>query len=110
MNNPCGATVLEAAHENGLLNLPDALLGLRDLGITSMMVEGGAHTIAGFFRSGKVQRLHSYQAPVVFGGANAIGWSARFGGTAMADRIRLERVRRVGIGRDLYQTGRVRFP
>jgi len=110
VDNPFGITLLDARLRDGAFDLPEVLGGLRGLGVTSMMIEGGAATIANFFEARKVQRLHAYQAPVIFGGRDAIGWSSGFGGSSMADRIRLDGVRRVGIGRDLYQTGRFRFP
>lgn len=110
VDNPFGVAILEVSLRDGQLDLPEALAGLRSLGVTSIMVEGGAATIASFIEARKAQRLHAYQAPVIFGGRDAIGWSSGFGGSSMAERIRLERPRRVGIGRDLYQTARLRFP
>lgn len=110
VDNPFGVTVLQVPLHDGAIDIPEMLSGLRGLGLTSMMIEGGAVTIANFFKARRVQRLHAYQAPVLFGGQDAIGWSTGFGGSSMAERLRLDQVRRASIGRDLYQTGRVRFP
>ncbi len=105
IENPCGATVVEAAINSGQFDLKQVLATVKNIGVTSLMVEGGAGTIGAFFTAGKVQRLHLYQAPVVFGGQHALAWSSAFGVTDLAGKFRFARWSWQRVGDDLYWTG-----
>lgn len=104
-----GARLLRARVRDGRFDLDEVLKGLKAEGITSIMVEGGAHTVAGFFEARRVQRLHAYLAPTVFGGKHSVAWSQGFGTTSLKDRIHLVRSKRRLIGDDLYWTARIVF-
>jgi len=58
--------------ENGLLDLNAILDQLGGLGITSVMVEGGARTITSFLKNALVDTLILTIAPTLVGGLNAI--------------------------------------
>lgn len=104
--NPAKATVIEAGMHAGEFDLDEALAGLKNAGVTSLMIEGGATTIGAFFRAGKVQRLHLYQAPTVFGARQALAWSSGFGVATLSERYRFSHTSWQSIGSDLYWTGR----
>jgi riboflavin biosynthesis pyrimidine reductase len=90
--------------------LMDSLKKLRNFGIHSILVEGGANTYAPLVRAGKVQRLHAYLAPTLLGGRHGLGWSSGFGGAEMLEQIRLRNSRRKIVGDDLYWTATLQYP
>lgn len=87
---------LKVAYRNGYLDLRDLLAGLFERGITSLLVEGGAHTIGSFFDAGLVDRLELFVAGKVFGAGKS--WVERPfpGSLASAPGFDINRVRRVG--------------
>ena len=75
-------------------------------GVTSLMVEGGAETLGGFFRDGLVDRVAAFLAPRVFGGRRAPG-AVGGPGFSLADAPELADARIERIGQDLLVTGRL---
>jgi diaminohydroxyphosphoribosylaminopyrimidine deaminase/5-amino-6-(5-phosphoribosylamino)uracil reductase len=75
-------------------------------GVTSLMVEGGAETLGGFFRAGLVDRVAAFLAPRVLGGRSAPG-AVGGAGFALADAVELAHARVERVGRDLLVTGRL---
>jgi diaminohydroxyphosphoribosylaminopyrimidine deaminase/5-amino-6-(5-phosphoribosylamino)uracil reductase len=106
--NPAGVRLVPTPSENGSFSVESILASLKKQGITSLMLEGGAATVGAFFRAGKVQRLHLYQAPTIIGGKHGVAWSSGFGFEKMSQGYRLERCERREFGPDLYWTGRIR--
>lgn len=86
------------------------LARLKDVGIQSVLIEGGAQTFGFFFQARRVQRLHYYTAPILIGGRHGVSWSAHFGAAKMSDRIELTHVERDELGQDTYLTARVNYP
>lgn len=70
-------SLLKARHvdvyvsETGRVDLPSALAVLKEMGVTRLMVEGGATLNFELMRLGLVDELTAYVAPMVFGGASA---------------------------------------
>src|SRR6185503_574077 len=70
----CGARVIFGRRGPDGLDLPDLLGGLRELGVRSLMVEGGAGITTSLLRAGLVDRLVVCIAPKVLGtGLDAVG-------------------------------------
>lgn len=92
------------------LDIQTLLKGLWDLGLRSVLVEGGAVTNQSFLRAQAVQRLHLFQAPIVIGGAGAHGWSGQFAVPSLAEALVLRRSRGLDLGRDFYRTGLLQDP
>lgn len=69
---------------------------LFERGVTSLLVEGGARTIAGFVQSGCVDRYELFMAPKLLGGGPS--WLEGLGIFRLADcpELRIERIRRIG--------------
>lgn len=68
-----GAYIIRtAADENGRIHLPTLLRHLKQHGIDSLMVEGGAEVITAFLACGLVDRLIVTIAPILVGGLHAI--------------------------------------
>lgn len=65
--------------------LPPAsiLAALASLGITSVLLEGGAGLYAPFLRTGLVERLHLFQAAQLWGGQGAISWTGGVAGLSL---------------------------
>ncbi len=85
----------------------DALLRrLARAGVASLMVEGGAETLWGFFEAGLVDRVAAFLALRVMGGNRAMG-SVEGKGFRLADAPRLSNVRTERVGDDLLVTGRL---
>lgn len=63
-----GARVLEASVKNGLIDLDALMTRLGNLGITSLLIEGGSRVIASAFKAGIVDKLIFFFAPKISGG------------------------------------------
>ncbi len=66
-----GVHVLEIPEEEGHVNLRILMRRLGELGIDSVLLEGGAALHEAALRSGIVQHVHVYIAPKIFGGISA---------------------------------------
>lgn len=64
---PEGVEELRLPCEGGRLDPCAIVKGLFDLGLVSMLVEGGAHTISSFLAARALDRLHVLVAPVILG-------------------------------------------
>ncbi|MBA3404928.1 MAG: bifunctional diaminohydroxyphosphoribosylaminopyrimidine deaminase/5-amino-6-(5-phosphoribosylamino)uracil reductase RibD [Gemmatimonadaceae bacterium] len=78
-------------------DLRDALRQLKERGVTSMVVEGGAGLAASFLAVGCVDRLVIFQAPLILG-RNSLGAFSGVAGqdVALAPRFRLIRTQSFG--------------
>jgi diaminohydroxyphosphoribosylaminopyrimidine deaminase / 5-amino-6-(5-phosphoribosylamino)uracil reductase len=96
------ANELKVGYSKGYLDLNELVRGLYKRGMTSLLVEGGAHTIGSFFDAGLVDRLELFIAGKVFGEGKS--WVERPfpGSLANASGFAIEKVRRVG--EDLWLT------
>jgi len=61
-----------SSDEHGRIPLPDLLTELADMGISTLMVEGGAQVITSFLRQRLVDRIVITLAPLFVGGLRAI--------------------------------------
>jgi diaminohydroxyphosphoribosylaminopyrimidine deaminase/5-amino-6-(5-phosphoribosylamino)uracil reductase len=91
----------------GQNDLAAALRALGERGITRLLVEGGAHLAAAFFRARLIDRLVWVHAPLVIGG-EGIPAIAGFDLAALADAPAFERLSTETIGDDVLTTFRVR--
>lgn len=89
------------ATDNGL-DLKHSLLVLGELGVHSLLVEGGGTLAASFLREGLIDRIHWFRAPLILGGdgRNCIGDMA-FSSLDMA--LRFQRQSHEMIGPDTYE-------
>lgn len=95
-----GIEVLEA------VTVRDALLGLRVSGVTSLLVEGGARTVARFLTDAKPNWLHSFVAPKVHLGPELIWWGA----SKEVTKIDLPNPHICLLGKDLVVEGAIGEP
>ncbi len=66
-----GAEVLVTAGENEPARVRDALDRLGELGIASMLLEGGPHLAGAFFDAGEIDEVRLFLAPLLLGGRQA---------------------------------------
>lgn len=100
-----GVTVMPVPLRDGVCDIRAALSAFAGVGITRLMVEGGATLMTSFLREGLWDRLLWFQAPTVIGeeGLSAVG---RMGGRDLSDRtdMILQETRFFGPDRlDIYQ-------
>lgn len=104
-----GATVLQLPPDGeGRVDLETLLEVLGEMGVGSVMVEGGAALITGFFRARLVDRLAVCVAPKILGsGIEAVG---DLGVRDLADSLRLADTSVTPYGVDLILDSRVEYP
>ena len=83
--------------DNGYLSLPDILKHLGDMGVCTLMVEGGATVFSSFLAQGLADRLISVVAPKVIG-ADGIPVIGNFGISLMGEveSWKFRRVKKLG--------------
>ncbi len=98
-----GAHILRLpATKNGLVDLPELLVKLTEMGIRSLMVEGGAAIISSFLSAHLVDRLVLTIAPMLVGGLNAVAREPDSNGIALP---RLFRTHYQKLGNDIILLG-----
>ena len=98
-----GARVIEVpANQNGKVSLPHLLDALGQIGIQSVMVEGGALIITDFLLEQLVDRVVITVAPLFVGGLNAVGNLNQLNGKGLPS-LRNSSVLRMG--QDMVLTG-----
>lgn len=111
------AESIEASYEHALgelgvdvvvaPTLAEGLRGLRQRGIRSLLVEGGARLAAALLTQRLVHRLVVFQAPIILG-AGALNAFASLPGLTVAGAPRFRVIRRAAFGDDLLTTYAVR--
>jgi len=89
---------------NGRIHLPSLLATLHQLGIRSLMVEGGARIITSFLAERLVDRLIVTVAPMLVGGLNAVGNLGHLNGHGFP---RLRNPHTQWLGQDMVLSGNV---
>jgi diaminohydroxyphosphoribosylaminopyrimidine deaminase/5-amino-6-(5-phosphoribosylamino)uracil reductase len=96
-----GIDVLVLPKLDDHVSLPMLWSRLGQLGVTSLLVEGGSEINAAVLRGQLAQRLRCYVAPILLGGQNA---KSLFGGQSprrLQDAVPLKNLRIAPVGRDM---------
>lgn len=93
--------------DDGMFDLEDLLKKLFDLGIRSIMVEGGSLTYRSFFVQKQIQRLIHFQAPILLGHENGLPWTRGLFISDMQSKIVLKDGTAQFFGADLMTTARL---
>lgn len=101
-----GVEVWSVPGNAGRVNVSRLLARLAREGVTSVMVEGGAETLWGFFRAGLVDRVAVFGAPMVLGGRTAPG-GVGGEGFPLEGAVRVREVAYERVGEDWLVTGLV---
>jgi len=89
--------------ENGFPAITTILASLARRGITRILVEGGPRVHASFMRSGAVDVLHLFRAPMLMGAGGKSGIGPAWQGD-LNSAPRLQLVERTQLGADLLET------
>jgi diaminohydroxyphosphoribosylaminopyrimidine deaminase/5-amino-6-(5-phosphoribosylamino)uracil reductase len=101
------AKILDVKEKAGQINLKDMLKRLAQLGISSVLVEGGGTLIGSLFDEGLVDKILFFISPKIIGGKEAIS-SVMGRGPARIDKaIKLRDIKLKHIGEDFLVEGYV---
>ncbi len=103
-----GATVLHAPGDQRRIDLASAMAQLAQLGITSVLIEGGSEIAASSIESGIVDKLIFFIAPLLIGGREAPPVIGGRGVGPLAEARRLRDVRWSAVGEDIMVEGTLR--
>ncbi|MDT7043794.1 bifunctional diaminohydroxyphosphoribosylaminopyrimidine deaminase/5-amino-6-(5-phosphoribosylamino)uracil reductase RibD [Candidatus Nitronereus thalassa] len=78
---------------------------LGNMGITSLMVEGGSELNASFLREGLVNRVFLYMAPTLLGGQNSKGLVGGLSPKHLVQKIAVSNIRMQPLGDDVLISG-----
>ena len=92
-----GAALIETESDEGDEMVTEALDALGEMGMTNVMLEGGADLLASFLSADEIDECHVYMGPKVFGGQSAKGPIGGVGITAieLAKRFELVSIERL---------------
>ena len=93
-----GARIVEASTQQGLIDLSSLMNLLGNMGITSLLIEGGARVIASAIAAGIVDKIIFFFAPKILGGDDGVPICKGPGASLMNDCIRVKdiQIRRFG--------------
>ncbi|MBI5251224.1 MAG: bifunctional diaminohydroxyphosphoribosylaminopyrimidine deaminase/5-amino-6-(5-phosphoribosylamino)uracil reductase RibD [Desulfomonile tiedjei] len=104
-----GAKILRTSGVDRV-DLRDMLNRLYQIGITSLLIEGGAGLAWGAFEAGVVDRCLFFYAPIIIGGSNAPSGVEGIGISKLDEAPRLAEVKAFRVGPDLLLDGKVSYP
>ena len=100
-----GVQVLVLPRKGTRVSLGKCLQALGNMGITSMLVEGGGELNAGFLREGLVNRVHLYVAPALLGGQKTKGLLGGRSPRRLAEVVPVSNLHIQSLGEDVFITG-----
>ncbi len=103
-----GNAVLLVKSSNGRVDLKNLMIKLGEMGIDSVLLEGGATLNFSALQAGIVDEVMSFIAPKFIGGANAKTPIGGQGIEKMKDAIELENINVNQLGNDLMLTGKIK--
>jgi diaminohydroxyphosphoribosylaminopyrimidine deaminase/5-amino-6-(5-phosphoribosylamino)uracil reductase len=101
-----GAQIVVAAGEDATARVGTGLTGLGDLGITSLLLEGGPALASAFAAAGELDQSRLFIAPLLLGGGRPPLW--RSGATSVGEAKRALEMRAEPIGEDVLIRARLR--
>jgi diaminohydroxyphosphoribosylaminopyrimidine deaminase/5-amino-6-(5-phosphoribosylamino)uracil reductase len=105
-----GVTILQGAVDpSGRVELTAALRRLVEIGMTSVLSEGGSRMAGALLRAGLVDRLAWHRAPLLLGDAGLPAFQG-LGIERLADAFRLRLLARTEYGEDVLETYKVLSP
>jgi diaminohydroxyphosphoribosylaminopyrimidine deaminase/5-amino-6-(5-phosphoribosylamino)uracil reductase len=100
-----GAKVIEATVKDGLIDLYQLVGYLGNIGITSLLIEGGSRVNASAFRAGIVDKIYFFYGPRILGGDDGVPVCRGPGPALMKDSISITGVRVRQFGDDVMVEG-----
>ena len=102
-----GVQVLTLPRNGNRVALDTCLQALGNMGITSMLLEGGSEVNAAFLRAGLVNRVCLYVAPILLGGQKSKGLLGGRSPRRLAETVPVANLHLESLGEDLLITGDV---
>jgi diaminohydroxyphosphoribosylaminopyrimidine deaminase/5-amino-6-(5-phosphoribosylamino)uracil reductase len=100
-----GAVVLSLEGPKGRVDLSLLMRDLGEMGIASLLAEGGSEVNASLLRDGLVDKVMFFLAPMIIGGRRSPGVIGGEGIVELTDAVRLTEVRSRRLGEDLLVEG-----
>jgi len=91
--------------ENGMISIPSLMQELSKLGMTNVLVEGGARVNASALRSGVVDKVVFFIAPKLLGGDDARGSIGGGSPDSLDEAVEITCVSHTSVGRDIMVEG-----
>lgn len=104
-----GAKIIQTSGSNKV-DLKDLLSNLYQMGITSLLIEGGARLAWGALEARIVDRCVFFYAPIIIGGKSAPSGVSGIGINRLEEAPRLVEMRSSKVGPDILVEGRVVYP
>ncbi len=96
-----GVQILILDSQEGKINLKSCLSKLGEMGITSLLVEGGSQVNGSFFDEGLIDKLLLFLSPRLMGDHQALGIFGGRGGTTLQEAVALREIKTRRFGKDL---------
>ena len=100
-----GATVWVVKDQDGRISLPELMVRLGDMGVTSVLIEGGGELNASAIRSGIVDKLNWFVAPKIIGRNDAVAVMEGAANQGPKDEILIRDLSITPIGEDFMLEG-----
>jgi diaminohydroxyphosphoribosylaminopyrimidine deaminase/5-amino-6-(5-phosphoribosylamino)uracil reductase len=102
-----GVRVIQAETREGRIDLDRLMDQLGQMGVTSILIEGGSRVLGSAFRAGIVDKACFFYAPLISGGDDGLPICSGAGAEMMRDCHRLDRIRIRRFGDDVMIEGYV---
>lgn len=100
-----GVKIINVDGEKHLLNLHQVLEELGQLGVASLLVEGGSQVLTSFLEQNLADKIFLFFAPLLFGGRKAPSFFAGHGFPSIKKSLRLRHWRTFSLGQDIILEG-----
>jgi diaminohydroxyphosphoribosylaminopyrimidine deaminase/5-amino-6-(5-phosphoribosylamino)uracil reductase len=100
-----GVTLLELDGPDGRVDLPSLMKHLGAMGVTSLMLEGGAEINASMLEAGLVDKVMLFMSNMIIGGRSAPGVVGGGGTALLSQSVRLQDMKLKRYGQDLLVEG-----
>ncbi|MBC2714160.1 MAG: bifunctional diaminohydroxyphosphoribosylaminopyrimidine deaminase/5-amino-6-(5-phosphoribosylamino)uracil reductase RibD [Desulfobacteraceae bacterium] len=104
-----GVKVIDAAMKDGRIDLDALMNQLGEMGITSILVEGGAQVAASALQAKIVDKVNFFYAPKILGGDDGIPMCSGTGPELMADSIPVRNTSVRQFGNDIMIEGYIKY-
>jgi diaminohydroxyphosphoribosylaminopyrimidine deaminase/5-amino-6-(5-phosphoribosylamino)uracil reductase len=102
-----GVRVIDAETREGRIDLDRLMDQLGQMGVSSILIEGGSRVLGSAFRAGIVDKVCFFYAPLLSAGDDGMPICSGAGAKRMRDCIRLDRIRTLRFGDDVMIEGYV---
>ena len=106
--NAQGARILKVPLQRGRIDMEALMRRLGELGVTSVLIEGGAQVAASALKSGVVDKVLFFYAPKILGGDDGVPMLSGKGPDMMSASQALNHVGVTRVGEDILVSGYLR--